>query len=132
MTRIHVIDNDQLRRVAPAKPSGQGAAARTPGVARDRTGAAPARRGASGSLGLLAWTAAISASAGADVASGRAPSGARSDDGPIRRLAALWLIWRERRAERRYLQRLNDHLLDDIGLMRRDIERGGRSGRFGA
>jgi uncharacterized protein YjiS (DUF1127 family) len=83
-------------------------------------------------MGLLAWAAAIGGGAGTAVASGRVPSAARANDGWIRQLAARWLSWRERRAERRCLQRLNDHLLGDIGLLRRDVDRGGGPGRFGA
>ena len=131
MTRMHLIDNDRLRRVAPAKLSRRSAAP-TPGGTRGSSGAVPPGRVVLGLTGLLAWAAAIGAGAGTGVASAGAPAAQRSDDGPIRRFAALWLSWRERRAERRYLQRINDHLLDDIGLLRRDVEHDGRPGRFGA
>ena len=109
-----------------------------PGQPLDRIAGAPpaAKRGADGheraALGLLAWMAAISATGVADASSSPARPAQHGGAGPLRRLAALWLSWRERRAERRYLQRLNDHLLGDIGLARRDLDRAGRSGRFGA
>jgi uncharacterized protein YjiS (DUF1127 family) len=33
----------------------------------------------------------------------------------------LLLIWRERAQQRRQLERLNDHMLRDIGLTRADV-----------
>ena len=43
--------------------------------------------------------------------------------GPIRRLADFASTWLKRRAERRSLQSLGDHMLKDMGISRRDIER---------
>jgi len=51
--------------------------------------------------------------------------------GPIARLATVILDWQKRKAERRSLERLDDHMLKDIGLSRRDVERENRTRRFG-
>ena len=50
---------------------------------------------------------------------------------PISRLATAFLNWRERRAELRSLQGLNDHMLKDIGVSRCDVERQIRTRWFG-
>lgn len=41
----------------------------------------------------------------------------------IRRLARGARTWLEQRTRRRRLLRLNDHMLSDVGLSRRDLER---------
>jgi uncharacterized protein YjiS (DUF1127 family) len=41
----------------------------------------------------------------------------------MRRLAMRAVTWLERRAGRRRLQSLNDHMLRDMGLSRREVER---------
>ncbi len=43
--------------------------------------------------------------------------------GPIQRFANLASEWLKRQAERRRLQSLGDHMLNDMGVSRRDIER---------
>jgi uncharacterized protein YjiS (DUF1127 family) len=43
---------------------------------------------------------------------------------PLQRLAILLSAWRKRGAERRRLQGLGDHLLNDMGVSRRDVEHG--------
>jgi uncharacterized protein YjiS (DUF1127 family) len=43
--------------------------------------------------------------------------------GPIQRLADFASRWLKRHAERRSLQSLGDHMLNDIGVSRRDVER---------
>ena len=43
--------------------------------------------------------------------------------GPIQRLADFASQWLERHAERRSLRSLGDHMLKDMGVSRRDIER---------
>jgi uncharacterized protein YjiS (DUF1127 family) len=43
--------------------------------------------------------------------------------GPIRRLADFASAWLKRHAERRSLRSLGDHMLKDMGISRRDIER---------
>jgi uncharacterized protein YjiS (DUF1127 family) len=50
---------------------------------------------------------------------------------PIVRLATFMGNWRRRRAELRSLQRLDDHMLKDIGISRCDVERELRSRWFG-
>jgi uncharacterized protein YjiS (DUF1127 family) len=72
----------------------------------------------------LVWRA--SADSGGGVASDRASVGV-----PILRLATACLNWRRRRAELRSLQRLDDHMLKDIGVSRCDVERQVRAGWFG-
>jgi uncharacterized protein YjiS (DUF1127 family) len=47
------------------------------------------------------------------------------------RLAMRVLSWRRRRAEMRSLQRLDDHMLKDIGISRCDVERELRGRWFG-
>jgi uncharacterized protein YjiS (DUF1127 family) len=51
-------------------------------------------------------------------------------EGPIQRLAMFISKWLERRAERRHLQSLDDHMLKDIGVSRCDVEREVRTGWF--
>jgi uncharacterized protein YjiS (DUF1127 family) len=41
--------------------------------------------------------------------------------GRVQRAVQLLLIWRERAQQRRQLERLNDHMLRDIGLTRADV-----------
>jgi len=48
----------------------------------------------------------------------------------IERLALLLTAWRRQGAARRELHGLNDHMLRDMGLTRREFERTGRSGRL--
>jgi uncharacterized protein YjiS (DUF1127 family) len=79
----------------------------------------PRERVAAESNGLLAPAAAIGAHRSADGARTK-PS---SDGGRLRHLTALIKNWLQRHVERRRLQSLNDHMLGDIGLSRRDIER---------
>ena len=43
--------------------------------------------------------------------------------GPLQRFAILISRWQERRAELRSLQRLDDHMLKDIGVSRCDVDR---------
>jgi len=43
--------------------------------------------------------------------------------GSFQRLVVLISRWLERRAERRSLQSLDDHMLKDIGISRGDVER---------
>jgi uncharacterized protein YjiS (DUF1127 family) len=47
---------------------------------------------------------------------------------PFRHLAASVSTWLERGAQRRRLQRLDDHMLKDMGITRCDVEREIRSG----
>lgn len=75
------------------------------------------------SNGLLAWAAAIDARRMAERSVDGARTKASGDGGQLQHLAALIRNWLQRHAERRRLQGLNDHLLGDIGLSRRDVER---------
>ncbi|HUL10026.1 MAG TPA: DUF1127 domain-containing protein [Candidatus Acidoferrum sp.] len=47
----------------------------------------------------------------------------RQVEGRVARLATLFLSWRRRRAELRGPERLDDHMLKDIGISRCDVER---------
>jgi len=51
--------------------------------------------------------------------------------GPLQRFATFLSQRRQRAAEHRSLQSLDDHMLKDIGLSRCDVEREIRGGRFG-
>lgn len=51
--------------------------------------------------------------------------------GPLRRFAIYMSKRRQRAAEHRSLQSLDDHMLKDIGISRCDVEREIRGGRFG-
>ena len=44
--------------------------------------------------------------------------------GPLQRLAIFLSTWLGRGAERRHLQNIGDHMLNDMGVSRRDVEHG--------
>ena len=50
--------------------------------------------------------------------------------GPPAMVALLLSAWRQRGLARHQLHSLNDHMLRDMGLTRREFERTGRSGRL--
>jgi uncharacterized protein YjiS (DUF1127 family) len=52
-------------------------------------------------------------------------------EGPLRRFTVFMAKRRQRAAEHRSLQKLDDHMLKDIGISRCDVEREIRGGRFG-
>jgi uncharacterized protein YjiS (DUF1127 family) len=51
--------------------------------------------------------------------------------GPIRRLVVFIPTWLAQGAERRRLRSLSDHMLKDIGVSRRDVEREARARWYG-
>ena len=54
---------------------------------------------------------------------GQMIAGMAGSGGPVRRLATLVSTWLKDGAERPRLQSLSDHMLRDIGVPRRDLER---------